>query len=315
MSYHCTICYDPIVKDNDMPACLGCGHTFHKSCITQWIASKSAQVCPLCKKRISKNKIISPIYLSTNDAPSAAAVDHSEVVSLELTMTVRRLQQDKVGLETSMSSLHKELEANRVEIQRLRDSLEQARTQRRYIKIIRKVAELDDDLSEEPMQQYLQSIQHLSSRELLIHVGALRARQLKAIKETEASVKRLGMQTRDNEILKAKIEELNQRLKGDNTSSPATPTSATSPAEQPEKKVIILDDSDGESDTVNLTDDYVDGEDSLDFFVEEHVAQSSNSRKRKNNSNENGEGERAKKIVAIDLSQDDDSAGPSRSRA
>ncbi|KAG2202671.1 hypothetical protein INT47_002103 [Mucor saturninus] len=228
-------------------------------------------------------------------------------------MKVRRLQQDKVGLETSMSNLHNELEANRVEMQRLRDSLEQARTQRRYIKIIRKVAELDDELSEEPIQQYLQSIQHLSSKELLIHVGALRARQLKAMHETEASAKRLGMQTRDNEILKARIEELNQRLQGDDTSSPATPTSAPSPAEQPEKKIIILDDSDGESDTVNLTDDNVDCRNILDFFVEEHVAQSSNSRKRKNNSNENDEDKRPNKIVAIDLSQDDDVsvAGPS----
>lgn len=96
------------------------------------------------------------------------------------------------------------------------------------------------------------SIQGLPPKDLLVHVGALRARQLKAAKEAEDTTKRYEMKVKENEHLKQKIARLNQHMrKGEpSASSPSFPLSFNSnqiniiPRQQ--KNVIVLDDSDDE---------------------------------------------------------------------
>lgn len=100
--------------------------------------NKTSPACPLCKKRIVKTKMISPFYLSTNDAPVAAPVDNSSLVSMELTAKIRNLQQEKAHLSGSLDSVNRELAEKRAETQRLREEVCRAQNQRRYIKIIKK---------------------------------------------------------------------------------------------------------------------------------------------------------------------------------
>ena len=47
----CCICLSSI-ENNQYYKMLDCNHYFHEECITQWIADKQKNSCPLCKKQV-----------------------------------------------------------------------------------------------------------------------------------------------------------------------------------------------------------------------------------------------------------------------
>lgn len=101
------------------------------------MATKTSPQCPLCKKKVTKSKIISPLYFSTNDEVYAVPTTDSEATT-EHAVRITQLRHEKSQLVGAMDSLNKEASESREEINRLKSELLRVQTQRRYIKIIKK---------------------------------------------------------------------------------------------------------------------------------------------------------------------------------
>ena len=54
------ICQDNVFENEKVVAVLPCGHTFHESCIIQWVNRKNN--CPYCKRTVQSNDIIQKKY-------------------------------------------------------------------------------------------------------------------------------------------------------------------------------------------------------------------------------------------------------------
>ncbi|KAJ2807233.1 E3 ubiquitin-protein ligase znrf4 [Coemansia helicoidea] len=70
----CVVCQECVVKAADGPSptvsALGCGHTFHCKCISDWFSASSRSECPVCT-RVHYGKPIS-LYLELDDDSAAS---------------------------------------------------------------------------------------------------------------------------------------------------------------------------------------------------------------------------------------------------
>lgn len=55
----CSVCFEHIEKD-DHYKLSGCGHVFHKSCISKWINTSNKNTCPLCREEFKSIQIDYP---------------------------------------------------------------------------------------------------------------------------------------------------------------------------------------------------------------------------------------------------------------
>ncbi|KAI9249053.1 hypothetical protein BY458DRAFT_525940 [Sporodiniella umbellata] len=86
MSIICTICISDIRSETS--SLLTCGHLFHKHCIMAWANAdqslKRKLSCPVCKSRVLRRKIVSPVcFLSNNDILKSSDKDLAEICSLK----------------------------------------------------------------------------------------------------------------------------------------------------------------------------------------------------------------------------------------
>ena len=60
----CTVCTD-ILTNEDHVTVVPCGHIFHKACVQTWFKNcKTNPVCPICRAKAPKSKIIDVLYFS-----------------------------------------------------------------------------------------------------------------------------------------------------------------------------------------------------------------------------------------------------------
>ncbi len=48
----CTICLDELEAGAEVRVLLRCKHTFHRSCIDQWLIGVRLEICPLCRDNV-----------------------------------------------------------------------------------------------------------------------------------------------------------------------------------------------------------------------------------------------------------------------
>ncbi|XP_018496888.1 E3 ubiquitin-protein ligase TRAIP [Galendromus occidentalis] len=95
MRCQCIICTDDFDHSADI-ACLPCGHTFHQSCLDQWL--KNSFTCPTCRCRV-KVRDVRRVFLTSLDSTicdaSQLGKDLSEttVKNLELRQKIAELEE------------------------------------------------------------------------------------------------------------------------------------------------------------------------------------------------------------------------------
>ncbi|GAA5817518.1 hypothetical protein MFLAVUS_011066 [Mucor flavus] len=340
MTFSCSICFENLVSSTNPISALACGHTFHKPCINRWINLNSPAQCPLCKKNISKTKIISPLFFSDGNGETA------EEESSETTEKIATLEESNRKLKMSIGTLNLEAHEAKEEIALLQTEVFRVRNQRSYIKIIKRVVELDNDLSTQYMQNYLQKVRALPTSDLYVHVGALRARQMRAEREISKKTCLYENKKKENEDLRDQIEQLHDHIRNIESNRPLQGRVSSFRPRVRQRNVVILDsDLEDEDDNEDQNDQFsvgqelaerdVDQSDDLQlgdirpdeipefalllpetisddegFIVEEHVTSTSRRPFKRRSTfiggDETSSSSRPKKIIKIDLTDDDD---------
>ncbi|KAI9267771.1 hypothetical protein EDC94DRAFT_601935 [Helicostylum pulchrum] len=249
MTFSCTICFENLVSSTFPISALACGHTFHKPCINRWINLNSPSQCPLCKKNISKTKIISPLFFS--DGNGETAVEESS----EVNERIATMEENNKELKVVIATLNREAHEAKEEISHLRTELCRVRNQRSYVKIIKRVVELDNDLSTQHMQNYLQKVRALPTSDLYVHVGALRARQMRAEREVSKKTCLYENKKKENEGLRDQIEQLHDHIRNIESNRSLQGRVGSFRPRVRQRNVVILDsdleDEDGNDDNDN----------------------------------------------------------------
>ncbi|CAO3614440.1 unnamed protein product [Mucor fragilis] len=178
MPFQCIICLQPLISSGDHPAVIPCGHVYHKSCLQPWV--REHRNCPLCKKACSHQKIISPIYLSSDDEQTQTAYADTSQHTQMLQLQVLELSQEKVAAEQRLNLAKQELMEEKAKSQGMASDLRGATKAIRYMKQIRRVAELDDRMSSPTSRGFFQSLESYSQEELVIQNRAMQSRLKKA---------------------------------------------------------------------------------------------------------------------------------------
>ncbi|KAI8076101.1 hypothetical protein BDF21DRAFT_453419 [Thamnidium elegans] len=247
MTYNCSICFESLVSSTNPISALACGHTFHKPCINRWINFSSPPQCPLCKKTISKTKIISPLFFS--DSNGETVVEESS----EAHEKIAKLEENNKELKLVIGTLNREAHEAKEEIAHLRTEISRVRNQRSYVKIIKRVVELDNDLSSAHMQEYLGKVRTLTPSNLYVHVGALRARQMRAENEIYKISRLCENKKRENEDLRDRMEQLHDHIRHIE-SSRSLPRRAGNVRPRVRRRNVVVLDSDIEDEDENDDD-------------------------------------------------------------
>ncbi|KAI9358803.1 hypothetical protein BD770DRAFT_387001 [Pilaira anomala] len=238
MTFNCTICFESLVTFGEVASALECGHTFHKTCINRWFANSPIPQCPLCKKIVSKNKVISPVFFSSDENGSTLYADSPEILE-----RLTKMEENNKALTAVVASHNKEARGYRKEISELKSELNRVRNQRSYVKMIKRVADLDNDMSDEYMQDYMQKIKSFSTPNLYVHVGALRARQMRAERDILKVTSKYENKIKENAELRDKIDQLHRHIQNIE-SNRNLPTGFTERKKRKRQQNVIILDSD-----------------------------------------------------------------------
>ncbi|KAG2231703.1 hypothetical protein INT48_000443 [Thamnidium elegans] len=247
---------------------------------------------------------------------------------------IAKLEENNKELKLVIGTLNREAHEAKEEIAHLRTEISRVRNQRSYVKIIKRVVELDNDLSSAHMQEYLGKVRTLTPSNLYVHVGALRARQMRAENEIYKISRLCENKKRENEDLRDRMEQLHDHIRhiessrslprragqelaeGDEARSDESRPDESRPDEIHLSEIRpgeiqrdeIRPDEVSEDDIALLFPETISEDEA--FVVEEHVPSTSRRPfKRQNVSIDNDEttsSSRPKKIIKIDLTDDDD---------
>ncbi|KAI7905968.1 uncharacterized protein BX663DRAFT_498313 [Cokeromyces recurvatus] len=233
MTISCIICYGSLINDESCIAATLCGHVFHKNCLSEWM--NCSFTCPICKKTVTPDRIIAPIFFSSVDS-NGEETSNTSVRAQQMVAENATLKKQNEILLAERNTLLNKLTENRHRINILSEDLRNVTRAMRYLKQLRKVADMDDEMSSPTSQAYLRSLNSLPNKELIIATAALQIRFKLAIKKHDETTRRMHFIERDNIRLKKELEKArNQRTKPKRNAG-----------------VIILDDTD-EEDNVQIT--------------------------------------------------------------
>ncbi|KAI8077276.1 uncharacterized protein B0P05DRAFT_125640 [Gilbertella persicaria] len=175
MNYNCIICFGSLLSDTSNSAVIPCGHVFHKNCIRPWI--DQSKKCPLCKKSTSHRQIISPLYFSTTeDTEVVDDPSSSNTKTRDLQLKINTLTNEYNSCNKDRQSLRKDLANANLKIEQMQHELKSTTKAMRYLKQVRRVADIDDYLASPTAKAYLRSLQNMSNDDLLVAFGSLTAR-------------------------------------------------------------------------------------------------------------------------------------------
>ncbi|KAI8372638.1 hypothetical protein EDC96DRAFT_572853 [Choanephora cucurbitarum] len=217
MTYNCIICFGSLLSDpNESAAAAPCGHVFHNNCIRPWI--NQSKKCPLCKKTATLRHLVAPLYFSTTEdnEPGESASSSSS----DLTRRTRDLQVQLASSNREVESLRNELQLIRrqnadhiLEIEAQNKKIRSMTNSMRYLKQVKRVADIDDYLSSPTSQSFMKSLQHQPHDQLITTLGGLEYRYKEAVRGRDSAESKLAINERAVNSLKAKNEKLKDRLK------------------------------------------------------------------------------------------------------
>ncbi|KAI8992604.1 hypothetical protein BDB01DRAFT_442155 [Pilobolus umbonatus] len=214
MSVICSICITSLLTE---PSCsINCGHVFHEACIRKWITEGESR-CPLCKKTASTSELRNTLYFSRTDRDFNDTQEDAQQQK-----TIEQLSAEIVVLKNENRQLTSDRKSDRLLIGRLRTSQEKLKEDHRtaekalrYVKQLKRVADLDDYMNQPSTVAYLNKIKDTPTNDLLISVGALKGKFANMASERnqlEARVSHLQSIVADQ---KDKIRSLSNRLMAD----------------------------------------------------------------------------------------------------
>eukprot|EP00698_Gefionella_okellyi_P009317 TRINITY_DN2362_c1_g1_i3.p1 TRINITY_DN2362_c1_g1~~TRINITY_DN2362_c1_g1_i3.p1 ORF type:complete len:1555 (-),score=221.09 TRINITY_DN2362_c1_g1_i3:355-5019(-) len=172
MSAQCLVCCFGFEGNDDCgpPVSTGCGHVYHRLCITQWLEHKP--LCPVCKRK-SCERDLRRLYFNTTEGP-APAPDHDPVQVARNAMpdNVADLDDDaiKQQLDRAVMDVTAELrQTTTMAIERAERAEQKIRAQQNEINVL------------QAMQQSLR--QDLETSEW--HIEAMEATKMKAEKDRD----------------------------------------------------------------------------------------------------------------------------------
>mmetsp|Transcript_4253 Transcript_4253/g.7552 ORF Transcript_4253/g.7552 Transcript_4253/m.7552 type:complete len:383 (+) Transcript_4253:2-1150(+) len=102
----CSVCLRCLADDDGEGLLrLSCNHTFHVSCITYWLSTRSA--CPMCRATVPtlrscvhiKQKEVSPVSPAKSHASTAGPADSSEPIDVESELVERESAPSSPGVD------------------------------------------------------------------------------------------------------------------------------------------------------------------------------------------------------------------------
>ncbi|GAN09073.1 conserved hypothetical protein [Mucor ambiguus] len=254
MPFQCIICLQPLITSGDHPAVIPCGHVYHRGCLQPWV--REHRNCPLCKKACTQQKIISPLYLSSDNEQTqtyhADASEETQVLQIQLL----HLRQEKETVQQRYNITKQELLDEKVKSQEMASDLRGATKAIRHMKQIRRVAELNDLMDSPTSRAFFENLDSYSKEDLLIQNRAMQSRLRKAHTERDDAVRKSSLLERSNLHLEKKIERLQNKLQlAENGSAIIKQVATALPKPKRTGNVIVLDDSDEDNDRDDSNDD------------------------------------------------------------
>lgn len=211
--------------------------------------------------------MINHLYFSTH----LDGLDHPEIPAESsdpaLEQEIQRLRQSKESVtndlrisEEKVVHLAHELMSSQARVKTLEEEVSHALHGKRYLKQIRSVAELDNDIASEQSIMYFQKLNRMPREELKVHAGALRTLQIKASKAKDEMEQQLEeMKQKLAKVEKEKLRLFNKCQRYQAKLSMQSPASSSTTATPVVDNAIILDsDSEKEDDLLDTEAQNVD---------------------------------------------------------
>jgi TRAF-interacting protein len=232
----CTICTDSITNDFSAAPC---GHTFHYTCLSQWLAHQ--KTCPQCRERCLPRNVI---RLFIDDSTESLQADNNTLGPKELTeklvlhqnllkhkdqalsearATLEQIREEVQAWQTQHNAVHKKLKAEKAANSTLKSQLEVLQYECELVEELKKeTKQLREKLSTmEGIQKVLTSSQeevdtlvknYQSTSQLASFLAVLR-RDYDALKASKASVrKEKDKLAQEITYLKRKVQSKGEEL-------------------------------------------------------------------------------------------------------
>ncbi|KAI9562137.1 hypothetical protein GHT06_013102 [Daphnia sinensis] len=121
MRAQCSVCQE-LFGDSDVVMAPQCGHTFHSTCITQWLGTKKS--CPTCRQTTSVDKLVRIFFdiAFTADIDSADLQQKMDEMSLEFQVVQRELREVRQENVTLKKKSNKYCKEKKEAAEKVRDS-------------------------------------------------------------------------------------------------------------------------------------------------------------------------------------------------
>ena len=109
MRGQCCICTDGFELDSDISA-LQCGHTFHATCLRQWM--EHSRTCPHCRNKINAKSIVPKLFFDVADERGNESEDVSSIRNQlsEVRAQLRVKDKEKGDLQTRLDDNTQQLD-------------------------------------------------------------------------------------------------------------------------------------------------------------------------------------------------------------
>ncbi|EFX61951.1 hypothetical protein DAPPUDRAFT_337759 [Daphnia pulex] len=217
MRAQCYVCQEPF-GESDVVMAPKCGHTFHKTCITQWLSTKNT-FCPTCRQTTS-NENLGRIFFDMDfsvEVDSADLQQKLDAFAFELQQSLefqvvqqelREVRQENVTLQKKSNKYEKEKLARELVIRQLGNEL--SILQQRVAFLNKQEEELQSELNTKVQLKQKADEELRKCRQLL---STFRLE----LKQTKMKLKKKGEQSsladKENKIYTAEKAKVKEKLK------------------------------------------------------------------------------------------------------
>ncbi|PAA84086.1 hypothetical protein BOX15_Mlig001038g5, partial [Macrostomum lignano] len=120
---NCPICREQLDGESECSALTSCGHVFHASCVSDWLAASQQKICPACRAQ-SRGRPLRLFFSADEGLPS---LPHQQQQQQQSTLEQQELmliqeEEREAELHQVMQLLHMEQEQRRLAERQSRDA-------------------------------------------------------------------------------------------------------------------------------------------------------------------------------------------------